>query len=69
MHGDLGRGFLDADLVTIIDPKLERWFARFGKGFRLDHSTDADVDLHKVIKGDLSHLPAPLIASWLHPRF
>ena len=54
MHGDLGRAFLFPNLRPEIDPQLKGGLARLRKRFGADHRADANVDIQKVIKTDLS---------------
>ena len=52
VFGDLGGGFLDADLRAEIDLQLEGGLARFREGLDVDDGADADIDFQKIVEGD-----------------
>jgi hypothetical protein len=53
--GDLGRGFLDADVGAEVDRKAIGGLSRLREGLGRDDAADADVDLEEVVEGDLRH--------------
>ena len=59
VRGDLRRGLLLADLRAEVDPELDRRLARLGEGLGAGHPADADVDLEKIVEGDLGPCLSP----------